>query len=86
MSTSIPDEPRAVTVKTTNDRLVIDLEDGRTLSVPLSWFPRLTSATAEQLADHRLIGGGIGITWPELDEDLSVRGLLMQSGPVRKTG
>jgi hypothetical protein len=86
VSISVPDEPRAVSVKTSKGRLTVELEDGRTLTVPLSWFPRLSGATAKQLADHRLIGGGVGITWPKLDEDLSVRGLLMQSGPVRKTG
>lgn len=50
--------------------------DGRELAVPLEWFPRLRKASVEQLARHRLIGDGIGICWPDLDEDLSVEGLL----------
>lgn len=66
--------------------LVVHLEDGRTVSVPLEWFPKLRDATATQLADWRLIAQGIGIHWAQLDEDLSVRGLLMphsQSRPLR---
>ncbi len=53
-----------------------ELEDGRTLQVPIAWLPRLREATPEQREDLRLIGGGIGIHWPQLDEDLSIRGLL----------
>ena len=59
-----------------DDEIHVRLGDGRTVSVPLSWFPRLASATAEQRADWRLIGRGEGIHWPQLDEDLSVAGLL----------
>jgi len=56
--------------------LIVRLEDGRAVHVPMDWFPRLRDASAEDLADWRLIGHGVGIHWPRLDEDLSVRGLL----------
>jgi hypothetical protein len=58
------------------DCLEVTLADGRELRVPLAWFPRLRSATPSDLAAWRLVGGGIGISWPRLDEDLSVAGLL----------
>ena len=77
MSTSaIRIEPRAVEVTSTADALRVRLADGRELSVPLEWFPRLRAAPPEQRAQYRLIGGGIGIHWPDLDEDISVEGLL----------
>jgi hypothetical protein len=60
---------------------VIDLDDGRRLFVPLVWFPRLARATPEQRKHWRLIGGGEGFHWPDVDEDLSVRGLLL-GGPA----
>ena len=56
--------------------LSVQLTDGRVLSTPLEWFPRLRDATDEQRANWRLIGDGVGIHWPEVDEDLSVEGLL----------
>lgn len=68
--------PRAVSVDCTDDELVVVLSDGRTLSTPLVWFPRLVEASPAQRAGWRLIGGGEGIRWEALDEDLSVRGLL----------
>jgi hypothetical protein len=58
------------------DRLHVQLSDGREISAPLAWFPRLRSATPDQRAHWRLIGKGIGIHWDDLDEDLSVAGLL----------
>ena len=58
-----------------DDRLVVDLEDGRTLFVPLSRYPRLFSATPKQRAHWELCAGGEGIHWPEIDEDLSAEGL-----------
>jgi hypothetical protein len=58
------------------DELTVDLADGRRVSVPLAWFPRLLHADAAQLANWRLLGDGQGIHWPDLDEDLSVEGLL----------
>lgn len=63
-------------VRFTEDDLVVDLLDGRTISVPLVWFPRLLSATPEQRANWRVAGGGFGIHWPDVDEDLSTEGLL----------
>jgi Protein of unknown function (DUF2442) len=79
MSTSTHDLPvlaTAVNVSFTEDALSVDLADGRHVSVPLEWYPRLREATAEQRARWRLIGRGLGIHWDELDEDTSVAGLL----------
>ena len=73
----VPESPRAIALRFTDDRLVVDLEDGREVSVPLEWFPRLRDASPTERAHYRLMGGGGGIHWPELDEDLSVRGLLI---------
>lgn len=64
-------------VRSTEDSLVVVLMDGRTISVPLAWFPRLLHATARQREHWELAGAGFGIHWPELDEDLSVAGLLV---------
>jgi len=55
---------------------VVDLEDGRTIIVPIVWFPRLLRATAEQRANWKISGAGYGIHWPDVDEDLSTAGLL----------
>ncbi len=67
---------RAMDVKVTEDELSVDLADGRTLVVPLVWYPRLLHGSQEERARWRLIGSGLGIHWPELDEDISVEGLL----------
>lgn len=67
---------QATGVVCTDDALLVSLADGRTLSVPLNWFPRLAAATPSQRAEFKLIGGGQGIHWPSLDEDISVTGLL----------
>jgi hypothetical protein len=75
-SSAVDVAPCAVSVELTNDELRVALDDGRKLSVPLAWFPRLLAATAEQRAAWRLIGRGEGVRWESLDEDLSVRGLL----------
>lgn len=71
--------PTAVDVRATDDALHMVLADGRELSAPLEWFPRLRDATAEQRKDWRLIGGGQGFHWPELDEDIAVETLLRSS-------
>lgn len=77
MSPSAADlAPRAVRVDCSNEELTVVLSDGRRLSVPLSWFPRLLEATPGARAHFELLGGGVGIHWPEIDEDLSVEGLL----------
>lgn len=68
--------PLAEQVHFTDDDLVVSLVDGRTVSVPLVWFPRLATATRQQLENYELLGDGEGIHWPDLDEDLSVEGLL----------
>jgi len=73
-----------VRVETTAGELVVHLEDGRAVHVPLDWFPRLRDASAEDLADWRLIGRGVGISWPKLDEDLSVRRLLFPPTAARR--
>jgi hypothetical protein len=70
-------EARVQNVRCTDDRLIVDLTDGRELSVPLRWYPRLLNATPAQRADWELAGAGYGIHWPQIDEDLSVKGLLM---------
>jgi hypothetical protein len=68
--------PKAENVKVTKDTLIVDLSDGRTISVPLEWFPRLVYATAEERNNWRLIGRGHGIHWEDIDEDISIEGLL----------
>jgi hypothetical protein len=70
---------RATAVAFTNDSLSVTLEDGRRISVPIVWFPKLAEATEEQPRHWRLIGHGIGIAWDELDEDISVEGLMATS-------
>ena len=71
---------RAVDVKVTADELQVDLEDGRTLAVPVAWYPRLLHGTPAERGRWRLIGRGLGIHWPALDEDISVEGLLAGRG------
>jgi hypothetical protein len=60
-----------------DDALTVDLSDGRTLSVPLAWYPRLWHGTAAERNHWRLIGKGVGVHWPDLDEDISVEGLIL---------
>jgi len=69
--------PTAESVRFTDSELVVELADGRTIAVPLAWFSTLANASREQLEDYQLLGGGDGIHWPQLDEDLSVKGLLL---------
>jgi uncharacterized protein DUF2442 len=66
----------ATQVSVTDDTLSVELSDGRTIAVPLGWFPRLEHATAKERKVWRLIGGGSGIHWPDIDEDVSVANLL----------
>ena len=68
--------PDAVDVMVSEDTLSVELSDGRTISVPLDWYPRLTHATEEERANWRTIGRGHGIHWEGIDEDISVEGLL----------
>lgn len=66
----------AQSLNLSNDALVVELADGRTITVPLAWFPRLAYGTRTERANWRLIGNGEGIHWPDLDEDISVESLL----------
>jgi hypothetical protein len=77
-------DERVKNVRVDDDMLSVDLIDGRTISVPLSWYSRLFHATKEQLSNWEIAGGGYGIHWPELDEDLSTEGLL-RGAPALKT-
>lgn len=74
---------RIVDVRITDDVLAVDLLDGRTISVPLAWYPRLLSATPAQRANWLVSGGGFGIHWPDVDEDLNTDGLLAGSPAPR---
>jgi hypothetical protein len=69
--------PRALNVATSDDTLSVDLEDGRTVSVPIGWYPRLSYGTPAERANFRLSGAGYGIHWPDLDEDIGIEGLLL---------
>jgi hypothetical protein len=83
MRTSAPDKgARARSVRVTPTRLIVALVDGREISSPLDWYPRLLRATPSQRRRWRLIGGGLGIHWPGVDEDLSVAGLLRGAVPA----
>jgi len=79
MSSSAPDtitEPVAAHVGVTDDSVVVDLADGRTIIAPLAWYPRLWHGTPEERMQVEIIGGGTLLHWPDLDEDLSVSGIL----------
>lgn len=67
---------RATDVRVGRERLVVTLSDGRTIAAPLAWFPRLAAANRRARQAWRLIGDGVGIRWDDLDEDISVEGLL----------
>jgi len=75
ISAKVGDE-RVADVRFDAERLIVDLADGRTIAVPLAWYPRLLNATPAQRANWIKAGGGFGIHWPDVDEDLSVAGLL----------
>ncbi len=76
ITSAVEVEPLAVEVACTDDSLNVVLADGREIAVPLVWFPRLQSATPDERRKWRLIGGGIGIHWESVDEDISVESLL----------
>lgn len=68
---------RAINIVVTDDTLTVDLEDGRTISVPIGWYPRLAYGTTEEQNNYELSGTGRGIHWPDLDEDIGIEGLLI---------
>ena len=76
MNTSISVEAKIEKIKLTSKELIVHLVDGRKMEVPLGWFPKLLKATVRQRNRYRLIGNGIGVHWPDIDEDLSISGLL----------
>jgi len=77
MSTStVTADRRVAGVAITKERITVQLRDGRTISAPLAWYPRLLRATPKQRKNWQIAGGGFGIHWPEIDEDLNVAGLL----------
>ena len=82
ISAKVTDE-RVLDVRCDAHSLIVDLMDGRTISAPLAWYPRLLRATAEARAKWELAGGGYGIHWPDADEDLSTEGLL-RGAPAAK--
>ena len=83
ISVKVADD-RVMDVRCDEHSLIVDLMDGRTISAPLAWYPRLLHATPEARARWETCGGGFGIHWSELDEDLSVEGLLRGAHAVRK--
>ena len=86
MSSSVVEaNPRAQDVLVTEDELTVSLADGRKVSVPLAWFPRLLHASPAQRLNWELLGDGEGIHWPEVDEDISVAGILKGSAAPSKS-
>jgi hypothetical protein len=82
-----PPTALARAVRVTDEHLIVELTDGRELSVPLSWYPRLSHGRPDERARWEIIGRGDGIHWPDLDEDISVEGLLVgrRSGERRES-
>ena len=89
MNTSPTDvaSAEAQSVRVSEEVLTVDLTDGRSISVPVSWYPRLVHGTPKERNNWELLGGGIGIHWPDLDEDISVQGLLIgrRSGETQES-
>jgi hypothetical protein len=77
-------DQRVLDVEFGDDALSVSLRDGRVITVPLVWFPRLFNATPEQRANWKISGGGFGLHWPDVDEDLSTEGLL-RGAPAPKS-
>ncbi|HKW74551.1 MAG TPA: DUF2442 domain-containing protein [Terriglobales bacterium] len=77
-------DERVSSVEITDEALSVMLKDGRTITVPLAWYPTLLHASPTQRANWRIAGGGYGIHWPDLDEDLSTEGLLRGAPAVPK--
>ena len=87
VSTTEISVPKAMTIAVTEDTLAVELSDGRTISVPLAWYPRLVHAMPQERDNWELLGDGQGIHWPDLDEDISIEGLLAgrKSGESRRS-
>ena len=85
MSTVVSHDTRIRDIRVTGDEIVAHLDDGRVISVPLAWSWRLSEATPSQRANFRIIGTGQGVHWPDVDEDLSVDGML-HGIPARRPG
>ncbi len=86
MNTSEPKAGERVRdVRFTDDAISVDLFDGRTITVPLAWYPRLLHATPEQCKNWKIAGAGYGIHWPDIDEDLTTQGLLLGAPAPRRT-
>lgn len=86
-SSTEPSVVQAETETLTGDTITAELSDGRSISAPLAWYPRLVHGTPKERSNWRLIGGGVGIHWPELDEEISVGNLLagQASGESQKS-
>ena len=69
--------PRIISVLVTDDTLSVDLEDGRTVSVPIGWYPRLAHGNSAERTNVQIAGAGFGLHWPDLDEDIGVEGILL---------
>ena len=76
MNTVVNIEPRIKSIRITDETITADLADGRTISVPLAWSWRLSDATPEQRSNFEIIGNGLGVHWPDIDEDISAKGML----------
>ncbi len=79
-------DERVKDVRFSEDTLSVELMDGRTISVPLAWYPRLLNATDKQRSHWKISGAGYGIHWPDIDEDLSTEGLLRGAPAPKKAG
>jgi Protein of unknown function (DUF2442) len=82
MNTAATNEPKIVSLNVTSESISAELSDGRTVSVPLAWSWRLSDATTDQRKNFEIIGSGEGVHWPDIDEDISARGML-QGIPAR---
>ena len=88
MNTVVISEPRMMTMNVTEDLIIAELEDGRIISVPITWSWRLSEATPEQRNNFEIIGNGEGAHWPDIGEDISVRGMLfgVPARPPKRPG
>ncbi len=82
MNTAASSDPRIQNVRVTDDEIIAHLVDGRVISVPLAWSWRLAAATPAQRANYEIIGDGFGVHWPDVDEDISAEGMLVDA-PAR---